>query len=538
MRYRFFSIFIIIAGFGVSLVSAQGDSYSGRLGSNNPGDDYNFVLKAGESVLIVAEATSGDLDTIITLEDPNGTVVGENDDRNDDSLDSVLGFTATIGGTYTLTIRNYDGQSNSGSYSLTITVGDSSVLEPLNELTALELSGPQQLIDTEHFRIHYTLRGEDETTEAFAQEVAKTMEEIWRIQIEQQGWPAPISDGLMGGDGRLDVYLKDLLDGDGSGALGITRPGDLYGDNPSTVAIEQYASSSLILLDNDFEEIADKDYPAVRYMRATAAHEFHHAIQQGYDAADPFTWYYEATAAWMETQTFPKDQDATDYVSYNYEYPELCFGTENDPAEGLLMYGEWTFLQSLVDAHGRKVMPQLWENMALYDGFETLESALLPYDDTVPGALARYRLQNIVRDYKFATFFDSDTILWMEDSINSTGRWRPDGEGVQELGANYYELDLNAGAFTVDLAGDNGQLELWALGVRDEEAEAFALGRGGIVNTAGFDHVYLMVFNPDYDNNLNNCRYAEYTLQVGAGNEDMPPATYTFNARYFAPLKS
>ncbi len=133
-----------------------------------------------------------------------------------------------------------------------------------------------------------------------------------------------------------------------------------------------------------------------------------------------------------------------------------------------------TRLQSLVDAHGRKIMPQLWENMALYDGFETLESTLLPYDDTVPGALARYRLQNIVRDYKFATFFDNDSVLWLEDTITSTGRWRPDGEGVQELGANYFKLDLDAGAFTVDLAGDNGQLELWALGVRGDEAEAIA----------------------------------------------------------------
>lgn len=537
MFYRFIGIFMIVFGFGAGLVAAQDDYYSGKLGSSNPSDDYRFILQAGESVLITAEAVSGDLDTVVKLVDPSGAIVGENDDQNDDSLDSALGFTASVEGTYVLTVSRYDGVNNGGDYRLHIAVGDDTVLEPLIELTTLRLSGPQELINTEHFRIHYTLRGDDATTVEYAQAVADTMEEVWHVQIEELGWPAPISDGSMGGSSQIDVYLTNLL-GSGSGAMGVSRPGDLYGDNPATVAIEEYASYGLMELDNDFVEIEGKEYDPIKLMRTTAAHEFNHLVQFGFDANDPDHWYFEATASWSETNTFPKDQDATGYVDYSYEYPELCLGSTSDPSGGLLMYGEWMFMQSLADAYGRNVIQELWANIAETDGYTPLENTIAAYDETLPQAVARYRLQNVARDYKFATFLDDDAILWLEDNINRDGRYAPTSDGVQELGANYYAIDMS-GSVDVSLVGDNGRLELWVLGVHGtEDAEAFRLGRTGTVDTTGYDHTYLMVFNPDYNDSPDDCSYVNYTLRVASGTGTMPTSPdLTFNARYFLPLK-
>src|SRR5262249_10126937 len=150
----------------------------------------------------------------------------------------------------TVTISRFEGASNNGSYRLTITIGGDEVLQALDTLTSLDLSGSVKLIDTDHFRIHYTLTGEDATDEDFAAKVAETMEIVWSVEIDQLGWPAPPTDGILGGDSRLDVYLTDILDDDGGGALGIATSGDVYGDNPNTPEHERYASYSHIRIDN------------------------------------------------------------------------------------------------------------------------------------------------------------------------------------------------------------------------------------------------------------------------------------------------
>ena len=57
-------------------------------------------------------------------------------------------------------------------------------------------------------------------------------------------------------------------------------------DNPNTPEVEEYASTSYIEIDNDFHDVdflSGQD--AVTVMRSTAIHEFHHAIQIGYDGA-------------------------------------------------------------------------------------------------------------------------------------------------------------------------------------------------------------------------------------------------------------
>ena len=102
-------------------------------------------------------------------------------------------------------------------------------------------------------------------------------------------------------------------------------------DNPNTPEIEQYASASYIEIDNDFHDVdflAGQD--AVTVMRSTAIHEFNHAIQFGYDGAEPHSWLAEATSTWMESVAAGKDQDATGYVETAYQYPELCLGNRSD----------------------------------------------------------------------------------------------------------------------------------------------------------------------------------------------------------------
>ncbi|MFO7323747.1 MAG: DVUA0089 family protein [Chloroflexota bacterium] len=514
-------------------VRAQGKIFNGYLDENTPSMEYPFYLSAGDSVLLLTTATDGDLDTVLSLVDPSGKLVAENDDRRADTLDSALGYTATESGRYTAVVSRYPYSNTSGHFTLEITIGDLSILEMLEDFTRISLSGPVRIRDTEHFRIHYTLEGRDATTEAFVNALALSAEEIWRIQIDRMGWQPPPSDGSRGGDGRYDIYLADLY-GSGESALGYTSPETLIGDNPETPNVFEKAATSFIVLENDFDVPSSETATYISLMRTTMSHEFNHAIQFGYDV-DDLRWYYEATATWMETAALVKDEDATTYVESVFTFPEICFGTQANDGDGLIVYGEWLFIQALVDQYGDDVVIRLWENIAAYDGFDALEQTLAKYGDTIENIMASYHIQNLVRRYDLAPLFGET--VWRENTIDDVGRWTYTGRGVQELAANYYDVSLAPGRYYAGLTNDNGLLDLWAVGVRGTEADAFQLGRGGTIDTSGYDHFYLVVFNPHYDDPSRGCKYYDYSIDIAHAKSE-PVAVYrTWNAAHFEPLR-
>ena len=97
------------------------------------------------------------------------------------------------------------------------------------------------------------------------------------------GWRAPVSDGARGGDGRLDVYLVDLT---GTGILGYAAT------DPGQGGHERFA---YMVMDEDYSDQAAPD----EVLQVTAAHEYNHILQFAYDALQD-SWFFEATAVWME----------------------------------------------------------------------------------------------------------------------------------------------------------------------------------------------------------------------------------------------
>ncbi len=515
------------------IVRAQ-STERGTINSDKPREVHSLNFEAGTTILLMTEVTDGDLDTVLSLFDNANNLLEENDDYNPSTYNSALVYTIEESGTYNIRVEAYEGETE-GDYTLNVTIGDKSLYEYLASISRLELSGTPLTFDTEHFRIHYTLEGADDTTQAYVEMLGKVMEEVWDIQINQMGWPAPPSDAEYDSDPRYDVYIASLKK-DLDVTLGFTQSEELVEDNPNSRLVEEYASTSYLTVENDFMETLQDDQraDALTLLRATAAHEFHHAIQMGYDYNELHNWYGEATSSWMETVTFKDAQDATIYVEYNYTYPEICFGTVDDPGEGSLQYGDWMFIQSIVDAHGMEIVRELWGNIAVYEEFEPLEITLETHNDTVPAALTRYRIQNLVRDYTLAPEFGAT--VWLEDIIRSDGEWTHTGDGVQELGANYFQFKLPAGVYQIKLSEKTETLELWAVGIRDQVAEAFVLD--GALDTRSYDYVYLMVFNQNYDDDVSDCTYYTYSLLVDAldASEVMNTPAFTFDATYFEPL--
>lgn len=526
---------LTLGGFG-AWAQTGGDTQviTGTIDNSTTSKTYPIQLEAGQALLVTTEATSGNLDTVLNLYEPNSQrIAANNDDRADDTLDSAIGYIATKGGSYSLEITRYDGTSSTGNFRLSITVGDPSILSALDAITRIHLSGPMQVRDTEHFRIHYTTEGVDRVTPDYLNQVVEAVEDVYNREINELGWPAPPSDGVMGGNSSFDLYLGDLI-GSGEGALGYTSPESIVGDNPNTPEVEEAATTSYMQVDNDFHDVSEGQ--PISLMRTTFAHEFHHAIQFGFDGNDSHNWLYEATASWMETVAMPEDEDATGYVSYAYEYPELCFGTTNDPGQGQLQYGEWTFLQHVTDEFGDDAAITLWRNVALFDGFQSVQATINDYNGgTLEDFFAAYRVKDLARDYVFAPSFNAT--VWMEDQITHNGRWTFSGQGIQELGANYFQFNIDPNeSYYAGLVNDGGSLQLYGLGISNGQLSEISLGRGGTIRPGDYDYFYLMVFNPVWDEDVNDCTYYDYQIDVSSSKGEPSPVTRTWDASHFEPL--
>ncbi len=504
-----------------NFASVDGDriaQHEGTISDAQLTQEFRVTLAAGQTVLATADVTSGNLDPVLKLKDPEGNPLAINDDRGDGSLNSAVAFTATAAGEYIVELSRYRGSSTTGNFRVVVSSVEASVVDALQDMVENQgrLSGPEQILQTADFTLHYTLEGSDAATPEYVQQVGDTLQRMLEAQT-RMGWALPARYR----DGRYRVNISAVR-----GAMGYTKPVQVVFDNPNTPNVRETASTrGVLMIDNDYEGMGKKASP-ISLMHATATHELNHLFQYGYDGEEGLQWLYEATASWMEVATAGADQDATDYVATDFAAPELCWTTTAQGHD----YAQWTLLQSLADSYGEGVVVRLWENSVQYDGFETMSQTLAGVGTTIPDALQRWRVQNFARAYAVASKFTRTVRL--NGAISRNGSWSPRGR-VQELGAHYVAVRLQ-GAHTYTLRGGDN-LELVGLGRRNGEIEVIPLGRGGVFNASGYDYAALMVFNRAVPSEPGECRDTNYSIVVADGAGAMASPQYRFNAEHFAP---
>jgi hypothetical protein len=181
------------------------------------------------------------------------------------------------------------------------------------------------------------------------------MNHVWRYEVGTLGYRPPPSDGRRGGDGRYDVYLKELFS---QGLYGLSVP-----ERPSRSHARVY--SGYLVLDNDFARRQFGNDP-IKTARVTAAHEFFHAIQFGYDVAEDH-WLMESTATWMEEQFADGSNDNRQYLSAGQlAHPNAPLDTFT--ASGFQQYGNWPFFEYLSERLGRGIVRSVWNQAAQAPG--------------------------------------------------------------------------------------------------------------------------------------------------------------------------
>lgn len=207
-----------------------------------------------------------------------------------------------------------------------------------------------------HVCVHWVASTADAPpNQAWVTSTLKTMGKVWKVEVGKLGYRKPVNDKKRGGNGKLDIYLKEL----GSrGLYGYCTP-------ERKVRNHKWLASGYCVLDNDFAE-AQYGAPPLHSLRVTAAHEFFHAVQFGYDYGED-AWFMEATATWMEERFADDINDNRQYLPYGQ------VGSPGQPLDtfnqgGFNQYGNWAFFEYLSSRFGAGIVRQIMKNAGSFPG--------------------------------------------------------------------------------------------------------------------------------------------------------------------------
>ncbi len=408
------------------------------------------------------------------------------------------------------------------------------------------LSGSEETLDTEHFRLHYTFDGQDAAASAsYVDEVAQALEHVWQVEIEQFGWAAPPPDEGIGGDDRYDVYLQEILwDGTfgyveggedsryrGAGQVGDTRNAR---NARTTSALKERASASFMVLDNDYadtEDLVTADYTILDMMRSTVAHEFNHALQFGYDGEEPADWLWEATSTWMQDEVYDDINDGIEDAYAVFKSPDSCqlaYGGEARVEDENHWYGEWIFLRYISEQYGHATVRAIWEQATTLDGYDAIEAALNAAGTSLEETLRSYTIALLTRDFEEG---DTYPVLRLEGEA-STGTFTP-LDGVGQMAADYIEI-LAEGVVTI--AVDDEYFTPLLVGISGKQASVFEFnGTQASADASAFEHLYLIAINPDQAVDEYDCYFSEYSVEVSSAGSAQTAVETLSAANFSAP---
>jgi len=384
-------------------------------------------------------------------------------------------------------------------------------------LSRPSLSGPELTYDTAHFQIHYTNSGKDAADPAYIEMMGAELENVWATELHAMGWLQPPSDQTVDGDPDYDVYVQDLPLWYGYAMLdGEADQGIQSGDNENSPGvIELNAWHSYISLENDYYNFPCTPLDCVR---VTAAHEFNHAIQFGYDAWEE-TWLMEATATWMEDEVYDYVNDNLGYLIFHFADPDLCLpGTI--PYRPGRWYADWILMRFISEHHGgQSTVRSVWEHSVNYDSyggsfaFDTLSDALGEIGTNLPSVFTAFSAANYVMStcpanapycYEEAGLYPD--VYVEEENLDFAGEathYQPP-DGVKQYGTDYIEIDSTVDSIEVSVVGTTATTAYAAqlVALQGGAATVIPIPMSGspssgsvLVDTSGYDSLALIVMN-------------------------------------------
>jgi Family of unknown function (DUF6055) len=266
-------------------------------------------------------------------------------------------------------------------------------------------SYPNQL-GSPHFLVHYM---SDNTplscdvkkaiTETQAGDILGYAEDAYAAEIGTYGFPAPPSDGVLGGDSRIDIYVTDE-DSSATGTLGVTWPDSGPPSTTASINIDAPAGIS----------------PAV------VAHELFHVIQLGiWLPANPAEyWLLEETAEWMSAKvnqypdSFVADLGPTDMA---LDCKDAIGTNKCDLKDGYANggYSRWPFWQSVTQLYGHGFVKEVFLHGAANPGetgVAALQGALAAHGATLADTFINWTIQQMAGTYGLTVLDQVKPKIW------------------------------------------------------------------------------------------------------------------------------
>jgi hypothetical protein len=255
-----------------------------------------------------------------------------------------------------------------------------------NSINLISLTSPTRSdsLRTKHFTLHWDEAGphavplQDISNNGipdYIDTAAVVLEHVWDIEINQLNYSAPPEQNGQP-TSNYHVYFSDMS------YYGLTTGSGI--DIPSLPGINW---TSYLELENDYQESIFYTQ-GLDGLRVTAAHEFHHAIQFGYNVRQEDFYFYEMTSTWMEDVLY---DDINDY--YNY-LSTLFFNLGNRSFDdySLYSYGNCLYVHMLDKKIGPDVVRGIWNQIKSETVVHALSTVLQqsPYNWSWVESLAEY----------------------------------------------------------------------------------------------------------------------------------------------------
>ena len=242
-----------------------------------------------------------------------------------------------------------------------------------------------------HFRIHFDTVGKHAVANVdlnqngipdYIDTVCEVFDYVYEVQVEKMGFNPPRTDLYESDCTLYDIYVKDQVFDEE--AYGYTTPLKMYGDGN---VFKKWFSN--ITIDNNYSELDSVVFNSKKYplfattgldgLKATAAHEFFHAIQFAYgdDIKNGInTWsVYEMNSVCMEILVYPEVEDYLVYVNSLFKDLSEYVFSNTDPKNG---YRYGIFFYMLCQKYGENFLLKFWQNVEKGNTcFEALEDLLV-----------------------------------------------------------------------------------------------------------------------------------------------------------------
>jgi hypothetical protein len=205
------------------------------------------------------------------------------------------------------------------------------------------------------FKVHWTDNGVNATNQAYVDLINDAMDWSREHMCNDLGWDVPPIDLGLGGDNLYDVYIMSLE----GGTIGYCTSS---GEPPDPTTPEADYASHIVIDNSGWGDIIIKE---------TCTHEYNHALQAGYEAAEP-SWFKENCATWSQNLCW----DTNGYADYLHSGENCLRRPWYDIRSGAMYhYGAtpWPMYME-VRCGGQHVVRQVWEACADVIGINILEA--------------------------------------------------------------------------------------------------------------------------------------------------------------------